>query len=373
VLYDRALHEPLTETPWSEARVRDAIAQIVADADAAYSADDLWPAHEWDGYLAALPLKNLYVGAAGVAWALECLGRRGFDSSLDLPDVAARALERFRAEPDFMADDTLPAQKRSSLFHGETGVAFVAWCLAPDTRLDDELLDLVRANVGNEANELMWGVAGTLLVARAMHERTRSSGWADAVEASAAALRAEREADGLWTQQLWGQSFRALAPSHGLVGNVCALGEIGNAPVVLRDHATREDGYANWGSAGRLQWCVGAPGIAVAAASYLNEDLLVAAAELVWAAGPPSASEKGAGLCHGTAGNGYALLATFARTRDERWLDRARMFAVHALDQSARLPPRYSLFTGAVGAALFAADCLEGRPRFPVLDTLEPA
>src|SRR5581483_8287440 len=140
VLYDRALHEPLTETPWDEARVRDAIAAIVADADAAYDLDAFWPAHDWDGYLAALPLKSFYVGAAGVAWALERLGRRGFGSSLDLRDVAARALERFRAEPDFMAGETLPAEKRSSLFHGETGVAFVAWCLAPDEQLEARLL-----------------------------------------------------------------------------------------------------------------------------------------------------------------------------------------------------------------------------------------
>ena len=373
MLYDRALHEPLTETPWDEARVRDAIAAVVADADAAYEPDALWPAHDWDGYLAALPLKSFYVGAAGVAWALERLGRRGFESSLDLRDVAARALERFRAEPDFMAGETLPAEKRSSLFHGETGVAFVAWCLAPDEQLEARLLGLVRSNVGNEANELMWGVAGTLLVARTMHERTNAPRWADAVEESAAALRAERGADGLWTQQLWGQSFQALAPSHGLVGNVRALGEVGTASEVLRDRATHGDGRANWGSEGQLQWCVGAPGIVTGAASYLDEDLLLAGAELVWEAGPAHATEKGAGLCHGTAGNGYALLATFTRTKDERWLARARAFAVHALEQAARLPGRYSLFTGGVGAALFAADCLDARPRFPVLDGLEPA
>jgi hypothetical protein len=46
---------------------------------------------------------------------------------------------------------------------------------------------------------------------------------------------------------------------------------------------------------------------------------------------------------------------------------------VHALEQVERLPPRYSLFTGGLGAALFAADCLDGDPRFPLLDSLEPA
>ena len=105
------------------------------------------------------------------------------------------------------------------------------------------------------------------------------------------------------------------------------------------------------------------------AARYLDEELLLAGAELTWRAGAHGA-EKGAGLCHGTAGNGYALLKTFERTGDERWLERARKFAVHALAQAKGAPGRYSLFTGGVGVALFAAGCLEADPRFPVLDWL---
>jgi lantibiotic modifying enzyme len=121
----------------------------------------------------------------------------------------------------------------------------------------------------------------------------------------------------------------------------------------------------------RLQWCHGAPGV-VATAPYLDEELLLAGAELVWQAGAHR-DEKGAGLCHGTAGNGYALLKTFERTGDERWLARAQRFALHALHQAERLRTaagrgRYSLFTGDVGVALFASSCLEAQARFPVLD-----
>jgi DUF1680 family protein len=99
---------------------------------------------------------------------------------------------------------------------------------------------------------------------------------------------------------------------------------------------------------------------------------LLAGAELVWRAGPQRL-EKGAGICHGTAGSGYALLKTFERTGDERWLDRARRFAVHAIGQVRRLREergrgRYSLWTGDVGAALFVADCREARAAYPVLD-----
>jgi hypothetical protein len=105
---------------------------------------------------------------------------------------------------------------------------------------------------------------------------------------------------------------------------------------------------------------------------YLDEELVLAGAELVWQAGAHG-DEKGAGLCHGTAGNGYTLLKAFARTGDEVWIERARRFAVHALIQAERISTanggrRHSLFTGDLGAALFAAACLDADTRFPIVD-----
>jgi hypothetical protein len=193
---------------------------------------------------------------------------------------------------------------------------------------------------------------------------------------SVEALSAERDDEGLWTQSLYGKTFRILGPAHGLVGNVAALGDPGNAAEVLARAAIVENGRANWPATlddddePRLQWCHGAPGIVAHAGEYLDEELLLAGAELVWDAGPAN-DEKGAGICHGTAGNGYALLKAFARTGDELWLERARAFAMHAIEQTERLPSRYSLFTGGVGAALFAADCLEARSAYPIVDTWE--
>jgi hypothetical protein len=72
-------------------------------------------------------------------------------------------------------------------------------------------------------------------------------------------------------------------------------------------------------------------------------------------------------------GNGFALLKAFARTGDERWLTGARQFAVHALGQAERLRAangrgRYSLWTGDVGTALFAAACLDVDTRYPIVD-----
>ena len=50
----------------------------------------------------------------------------------------------------------------------------------------------------------------------------------------------------------------------------------------------------------------------------------------IWEAGPPV---KFPSLCHGAAGSGYAFLKLYVRTGDGRWLDRARRFAMHAIDQ----------------------------------------
>jgi hypothetical protein len=190
-----------------------------------------------------------------------------------------------------------------------------------------------------------------------------------------------RAENGLWTQRLYGQEYQSLTPPHGLVGIVQALGAKApkaDARRILAESAHRENGLANWpprprpelaGPDGeiRLQWCTGAPGIVIGAAEYLDEDLLLAGAELVWRAGPHG-DEKGSNICHGTAGNGYAFLKTFERTGDERWLERARRFAIHALEQAERMPSRYSLFTGDLGVALYAADCIEARAKYPIME-----
>jgi lantibiotic modifying enzyme len=382
VLYDPAQFEPIGDEAWEEARVGSAIREIVADADAAFDPEGLWPAHEWDGWQAALPMKNLYVGAAGVVWALDELRQRGYaESTIDLSAAALRALDAWRAEPDYMASEAPPSTPESGLLTGEAGILLVANRLAPREDLADALLARVRSNLASEAEDLMWGTPGTLLAAACMRDRTGEERWADAARESADALAARRDAEGLWTQHLWGQEFRSLGVVHGVVGNVRALLRVDDprndslvreTADLLAERAGREGGRANWSRERKLQWCDGASGIVEAAADYLDEDLLLAGAELVWSAGAHR-DEKGYGLCHGTSGNGWALLKTFARTGDERWLERARRFAVHALAQAERLRAergrrRYSLWTGDVGTALFAASCLEAKASYPLLD-----
>jgi hypothetical protein len=378
-LYEPELFEPLTDEPWDEASVRRAIEDIVADADAAYDERELWPAtDEWDSWGSAVPMKHLYVGAAGVLWALHELERRGHASSrLHLASTSRRVLEAWREEPGVLTNLEVPEPADASLLMGESGILLVAWLLEPEDALANALHRHVLANRDNEADELMWGAPGTMIAARIMLDRTGEQRWADAWQDSAEALRARREPDGLWTYKLYGERYRGIGPAHGLVGNVAALLQGGRDPqleretaAVLASKAVHEDGAANWPNAVgelRVQWCAGAPGIVTTAAAYLDEELLLAGAELSRRSGPAS-MEKGSGICHGTASQGYAFLTAFERTGDEGWLEDARRFAVHALGQVRRRGRgRYSLWTGDVGVALYAADCLDATVRYPFL------
>jgi hypothetical protein len=99
-------------------------------------------------------------------------------------------------------------------------------------------------------------------------------------------------------------------------------------------------------------------------------ELATGGGELIWRAGPLC---KGPGLCHGTAGNGFALLKLHNLTGDSRWMERARRFAMHAVEQVERERAglgrgRYTLWTGDIGVALYLQACLDARDAFPTID-----
>ena len=312
-------------------------ALIVADAERAFDGTE-WPAHPLDDEVLPREHVPLYLGNAGMLWALRRLG-----SSLEPP----LAVERLEDHP--------------GLFDGEAGVLLV-------TRGDDARLQtLIDANAENPTWDVLWGSPGTMIAARhAGLDATRS----------AELLLAQVDDEGLWTQVIFGKAARYFGPVHGFAGNIHALrGHVPDDELrvwvesVLRAHAVWEGNTVNWptrpgADVERVQWCHGAPGIVATLADLMPEDLLIAAAECTWRYGP---HPKGPGLCHGTAGNGYALLKTYAVTGDRVWLDRARAFAAHALGQTQG---RYSLMTGDIGAALFARSCEEEDARFPIMDVV---
>ena len=186
---------------------------------------------------------------------------------------------------------------------------------------------------------------------------------------------------------MYGKTCEYVGPAHGFAGIVAALGSRASVRRVaagLAAIADRDGDLANWtpvvdepladgNGVIRTQWCHGSPGVVASVAGLPRDDeldsLLVAGGELTWAAGP---LRKGANLCHGTGGNGYALLKLFRRTQDSRWLERARAFAMHAIGQVERRTresgPHHSLWTGDLGAALYLWSCLRADDGFPTLD-----
>jgi hypothetical protein len=380
-LFDPSRHEPLTDAPWDEGAIRRALAEIVDDTLRA-ARDGLWPVHPLDGERA--PSHTLYLGSAGVLWGLDWLARQGAIAA----DARLRAWmlalpERYAAAPD--TGSVVP-----SYFLGESGVLTVALRAERRKEWEERLLASLDSNVHHPALELLWGAPGTALAAVFQHELTGDERWRSSYLRSAQALLDtwqwhEESGCELWLQDLYGKQLRYLGSAHGFAGNVFALlrGRELLPPLIQRAVQERalealratalfdDEGGANWpvfpgSQKSVVQWCHGAPGIisAFARAPQAAEldELLLSGGELTWRAGP---LQKGASLCHGSAGSGAACLALFERSGDERWLGRARRLAVHAAQQVAAARQahgqgRYSLWTGDVGVAVFLWQCLQG-------------
>ena len=400
-LFDPKRHEPLGIAAWSEAAARAWIARYVADAQATFSPANLWPAHplDFDDEHPGEALTTIYSGAAGVIWALDHLENAG---------AASRSIDFAPRLDELATRNTAMEEKRGhgieGLLVGRTGILLLCYRLAADRAVADAAAASIAASVvnnsGHSSLELLWGSPGTMHVALTMHEWTGETRWAELFRADAdrlwrTFLHADESSCRLWTQDLWGRQQKMLGAGHGFAGNASALIR-GRAllpsdawtqwadGIVETTQATalRDGPLANWppetkphGTPPKIlvQWCHGAPGMVTSLARLPDprlDDLLIAAGELTWAAGPLA---KGAGLCHGTAGNGYAFLKLFRRTGNPRWLDRARAFATHAMAQSDHMAEqhgrrRHSLWTGDPGVAWYVWSCIAGDDALPNLD-----
>lgn len=397
-LFDPARHEPLTATPWSEAAAREAIARIAADALAAFTPDGLWPAHPLDE--PDTPERRhamLYFGAGGVIWALEHLRRVGaIAGDFDFRSTVATLVERNRALIDGWDD------ARGSYLMGDTGLLLLQWRQTRDAALADALHASIEGNLRHKTLEALWGSPGSLLACLHMAEASGEPRWRDQFERGLRLLWQAMVFDEglgawLWVQDMYGRQSRYLGAGHGFAANVFpALRGAALLPATLVDAygerawrtlaatAVHAGDAINWapehdpsGLPPRkmlVQDCHGAPGIVCRLAGAPRtpawDDLLRGAGELTWQAGPLA---KGVGLCHGSAGNGYALLKLWQRSGDAVWLERARAFAMHAIEQVQRFAERsgqtrHSLWTGDIGVALFAWGCITGDARYPTLD-----
>jgi hypothetical protein len=341
MIFNPERHEPMTRRPWNERLVRHAITEITDEAvDAGPPEEGPWSA-------------GVYEGVAGAVYALRTLGK-----PVDWP---------------------LRAGEGVGFGEGEVGIALVAGDR-------ERFRAAARACIDDPWNELLFGAAGALVTARLLGEE-------DVARAAIGHLWSTWSFDSkaracLWTQRWDDRSEQFLGFAHGLVGNAYALlsaarfqtldhqGELMHRIVeALERTALRQGKLVNWlptpdspADGIRVQWCHGAPGVVCALAGAPSQPrldaLLLAAGELVWEAGP---IRSNTGLCHGTAGNGWAFLKLNRRTRDRKWLGRARRFAMHAIEQ--RTGER-GLWNGDLGLALYLRACIDADDRWPLLDVL---
>jgi len=399
MLFDPARHEHLRALRWDAREAAAAIERIVTDTESRFDERRYWPTHplDRDGADEANQSETpLYHGACGVFWALRYLEAVGSATlSRNYAGTIDKLLVRNRAWLGEAAE-----RERASYLMGETPIRMMAFGDEPTQASESALDALIAGNLEHPARELMWGSPGTLLAALFLHERTGKARWAELFRSTASTLFSQLEWSAAhrclhWTQNLYGVRSTYLDAVHGFVATALPLirgrhllptqaWEAWDRCIretVLRT-ADRRGPHVNWlaeleraASEQKmlLQFCHGSPGFVVCLAGLPGpaiDDLLHAAGETIWSAGPLM---KGSNLCHGTGGNGYAFLKLFQRTGDALWLERARAFAMHGIAQTWRDAARhgqlrYSLWTGDLGFAIYLWDCLQAQARFPTLD-----
>jgi lantibiotic modifying enzyme len=396
-LFDSNRHYPLSQLDWNPDTARQAITSIAHETIARLKTVPLLSAHPMDDGVFG---DDLYFGKAGVLWAIDYLQTvDAIDSTFDVATHLDATLAQNRQSYPQMS----PYPEQSSYLFGELPLLLLQYKLSPSEDRATQILHSIRKNDSQPSRELMWGIAGSMLAAYFMYQWTQEPRWQEVFGSQADVLLHDWKPVGevgyLWTIDLYGSQQQWLGPVHGFASNLTPLlvGQSLLTDKAFEDISTKammtvvraavtEDGKANWPAVyeavhpdrtpNLVQYCHGAPGMVTALAMLPTgiderfDRILEQGGELTWQAGP---LKKGSNLCHGTGGNGYAFLKLFVRTGDRMWLDRARVFAMHAIEQyrlSQQLyrQLRYPLWTGDLGLAVYLWDCLQAQAKFPTID-----
>ena len=387
-LFDQNRHEALTVSEWNPDTVLEEIDVIVDDVSLAATTDIGWPTHSLDSesYRTDSTKWAMYAGASGVVLGMQILTRYGYTK-----DSFSHQLNAIHSAYLKNPDVSLEA----GLQLGELGVLVPAFLFNPDDcKTKNRLIECMEMTIDLPLYEITSGQTGMMHVALFLYRKTNDNVWKKVYLDGAKSLLEnwsfyDDTNQWLWESRVFGPSRHYYGACHGVVGNANILLQgmdlldddytdlvIERTVSTLTLSAKRNSGMANWNlctgpdiEKRLVQWCHGAAGIITAMSGTPASDssysrdldkLLMETGELVWKAG---ALTKGSNICHGTAGNGYAFLYLYRRWGDQLWLDRARKFAAHAIEQCCRdrvqfKQGRYSLWTGDVGLAIFLHHCL---------------
>lgn len=383
LLFDSSRHEHLTETEWCTDSVEAEISRIIDDIGTSAKDNASWPTHSLDGesYSNSGPKWAMYAGAAGVVLGLQILGSYGYKTN-NFNHRLANIYSSYLKRPDVQVEPGLQL--------GEIGILMPAiLAQSDDPVLENSLLQNMKKTIDLPLYEITSGQSGMMHAALGLYRKTGKECWRELYIQGADSLMKHWKLHSdsgqwLWQSKVFGPSRHYYGACHGIAGNANILLRgvdlleddiedliIERTVSTLKIAAKKNSGMSNWALCTKpdiekllVQWCHGAAGIVTALAATPKsgctnstdlENLLKTTGELVWNAGPLG---KGSNICHGTSGNGYAFLYLYKRWKDRVWLDRARRFAMHAIEQCQRDREsygqgRYSLWTGDVGLAIY--------------------
>ncbi|CAJ0572591.1 unnamed protein product, partial [Mesorhabditis spiculigera] len=327
-----------------------------------------------------------YKGLAGIALCLAKAGRHL--GKRDLCSEAEKLLQRahsLRHEK---------SEKQARYLDGDLGTMTVALTYKRDEGIEKNIHALVRALIGPEfpCDEVLYGRAGFLAAAlwlKIAHGTDVINPTDVKAVIEEIVYRGKEGKSGDSSPPLmweWhGTDY--LGAAHGVAGIlhlILSFPDLLTAGVhadvirtaewmvSIQDDTGNFPSSRKWIGKGKeeplVHWCHGAPGVVPllitmhrheARDNYL--EALLRAGELIWTEG---LLKKGPGLCHGISGNAYALLSIWIRnthTQDQKWLDRARCFALLMMDDEIRHQQRtpdspYSLYEGWAGALCLLVD-----------------
>ncbi len=388
MLFDTKRHEPLTKTSWNQDIVQSEILSIIDDIQCSLLPEACWSTHPLDAesYPDSGPKWAAYAGAAGTIHALQILSGYGYKID-DLSGLIESVYQSFLKKPDVSVEQGLQI--------GELGILMPAILAQPD---DEKLSRLVMRCMEDTIElplyEITSGQTGMMHAALALYRKTGKNRWKDLFLRGAKSLMDNWIQDDvtgqwLWQSQVFGPKRHYYGACHGITGNANIL--IQGADLLPDDYieiiitrtvntlllsGKQKDNLANWALCTKpdidkllVQWCHGAAGVVTAMARTPKTDsniskqldqLLDETGELVWQAGP---LVKGSNICHGTSGNGYAFLYLYQKTGKSLWLNRARKFAMHAIEQCQKArcqygQGRFTLWTGDAGLAIYLYHCM---------------
>eukprot|EP01041_Mallomonas_annulata_P004534 gene4534-8999_t len=214
----------------------------------------------------------------------------------------------------------------------------------------------------DSANEMLYGKVGTLVLIDYFQSKGMQLFRADLVPELVASINIE-EFPWRWNGKVY------YGAAHGTAGILLTLTRIAGLNVSqhvkeLIDVSHLPSGNFKSSSTSTsddlVQWCHGAPGFVPLLLEYsdLHKEVLNHALQVIWTKGM---LKKGHGICHGTAGNGYAFLSTFKKTRDDYRLFQSFVFANNICKTTPELACQaadrpYSLFEGLAGTVHFLLD-----------------